>query len=181
MRPFFVRVRVPLFAVCVAAVVTPGLIATAHAVDVPKRKPGLWEIKMTQTGAGQMPGPIQTCIDEKTDNLMQQQGQQMSKEMCPKNVVRREGNRYVIESECKVGDTRTVTKGVFTGDFNSNYRGDLHTTYDPPMMGMKETKTTIEAKWTGPCKAGQKPGDVIMPGMPSGMPKINLQDFMKGK
>ena len=31
-----------------------------------------------------------------------------------------------------------------------------------------------EARWLGPCKAGQKPGDVIMPGMQ----KFNMQEMM---
>ena len=35
---------------------------------------------------------------------------------------------------------------------------------------------TIEAKWTGPCKSDQKPGDVIMP---NGM-KMNVGDLQKG-
>ncbi len=46
------------------------------------------------------------------------------------------------------------------------------------MMGMKESKQTLEAKWLGACKAGQKPGDVIMPGMPGGG-KFNMDEMMK--
>jgi len=34
----------------------------------------------------------------------------------------------------------------------------------------------IDAKWLGPCKPGQKPGDISMPGMPEG---INMDDLMK--
>jgi hypothetical protein len=33
---------------------------------------------------------------------------------------------------------------------------------------------TLEGKWTGPCKADQKPGDVIMGGR-----KINVRDMQK--
>ncbi len=40
---------------------------------------------------------------------------------------------------------------------------------------MKEARSTLEAKWLGACKAGQKPGDVIMPG--GG--KLNTDDMMK--
>ena len=36
---------------------------------------------------------------------------------------------------------------------------------------------TIEAKWLGACKAGQKPGDIMMPG---GM-KMNITDMEKLK
>jgi len=36
---------------------------------------------------------------------------------------------------------------------------------------------TIEAKWLGACKAGQKPGDIVMPG---GF-KFNIKDAEKLK
>jgi hypothetical protein len=36
------------------------------------------------------------------------------------------------------------------------------------------TRMTIEAKWTGACKADQKPGDMIMAGR-----KINIRDLQK--
>jgi hypothetical protein len=42
---------------------------------------------------------------------------------------------------------------------------------------MRESSSTIEAKWLGACLAGQKPGDIVMPGMPAGMP--NMQELMK--
>jgi hypothetical protein len=40
---------------------------------------------------------------------------------------------------------------------------------------MKSSKQSMEAKWLGPCKPGQKPGDVIMPGMGS----MNINEMMK--
>ena len=40
---------------------------------------------------------------------------------------------------------------------------------------MKESASTMEAKWLGACKPGQKPGDISMPGMPD----INMNDMMK--
>jgi hypothetical protein len=43
------------------------------------------------------------------------------------------------------------------------------------MAGMKESSSVIEAKWLGPCNAGQKPGDVTIPGMPN----INIEEMRK--
>ena len=62
--------------------------------DMPKRKPGLWEIKMT-TDAARGGGPMvsQHCIDAKTDDLMQQRAQGMGKQECSKNTVRKEGGK----------------------------------------------------------------------------------------
>lgn len=155
------------------------VFALPSQADLPKRKPGLWEIKMTSDSSrGHGPMVSQQCIDATTDDLMQQRAQGMGKVECSKNTVRKEGGKTIAESVCRSGGTTTTTKAVFSGDFSSNYRGDIHATYSPPMMGMKEARSTIEAKWLGACKAGQKPGDVIMPGMPGGG-KFNMDDMMK--
>ncbi len=187
MNTKFLRVYLSI----IAAGLLAGASTAALAVDAPKRKPGLWEISMTMVESGgkttPLPGPSQHCIDAKTDDMMQQQSREMSKDKCSAVSHRRESaNRFSFEGTCKTGDTTTVSKGVFTGDFSSNYRGEITSTFDPPMMGMKESKMTLAAKWTGPCKPGMKPGDVIMPnmpGMPAGMqmPKINMQDLMKNR
>lgn len=148
-------------------------LATA-AGEVPHRKPGLWEVKMQVPG---MPQPMasQQCIDEKTDDLMERQGQAHAKQQCSKNSVRKEGDKVIVESVCKFNGTTATTTAVFSGDFSRSYRGEINTTYSPPMQGMKSSKQTMEAKWLGACKPGQKPGDVIMPGMGS----MNIQDMMK--
>jgi hypothetical protein len=36
------------------------------------------------------------------------------------------------------------------------------------MQGMAESKMNFQARHTGPCAPGQKPGDVTMQGMPGG-------------
>lgn len=145
-----------------------------YAADMPSRKPGLWEVKMHASG---MPQPMssQQCIDAKTDNLMQQRGMDQARQQCSKNTVRHEANRVIVESVCKFGQTTAITKAVFSGDFKSNYRGEINTTYTPPMHGVAASKQTLEAKWLGACKPGQKPGDVIMQGMGS----ININELMK--
>ena len=155
--------------------ITPALADVSK--DMPKRKPGLWEIKMTSSGGPGGPAVSQHCIDAKTDDLLQQRAQGMGKQECSKNSVRRESGKVIAESVCKFGETTATTRAVFSGDFSSNYRGDIHSTYSPPMMGMKEAKQTLEAKWLGACKAGQKPDDVIMPGMPGG--GFNMDEMMK--
>lgn len=153
-----------------------ALSATAFAApkDMPSRKPGLWETKMQVPG---MPQPMlsQQCIDEKTDDLMQQRGQAQAKQQCSKNTMRKDGDKVIVESVCKFDGTTATTTAIFSGDFTRSYRGEINTTYAPPMHGMKSSKQTLEAKWLGACKPGQKPGDVIMPGMGS----MNINEMMK--
>jgi len=150
-----------------------ALSASAFSADMPKRKSGLWEIKMTHEGSSGM-GPIQQCIDQNTDNLMQQKAKD-NKQDCSVMDVKTSGNKVVVHSVCKIEGATATTDGVFEGAFDSAYKGTMKTQLNPPMHGMSQSNMTLDARWLGACKAGQKPGDVIMPNM-GGM---NINDMMK--
>jgi hypothetical protein len=160
------------------------LPAAALAADeAPKRKPGLWEIETQTQGMPSPVGPIQICVGENSDDLLQQSAGDMNK-ACEKSEMKRDGDKITVKSVCKFGQTTATTEGVYTGNFDLAYRADLHTTYDPPMRGMKESGTTLTAKWTGPCKAGQKPGDIVIQSLGSkggaaGPKTLNMEDMMK--
>ena len=144
---------------CAASLIAlVGIASTTAASDMPKRKPGLWEISVSAQGMPSM-GPMQQCIDRNTDNLMQQEAE--------RNVmdVRQSGGKVTIHTVCKIEGTTATTDGVFEGSFETAYKGSLKTRFDPPMHGMSESNVTQEARWVGPCKPGQKPGDVVMPNM----------------
>jgi hypothetical protein len=72
--------------------------------------------------------------------------------------------------------TTVTTRSVITGRFDSAYKADIKSTYEPPMHGMRESSSLVDVKWLGPCKPGQKPGDISMPGMPEG---LNIEEMMK--
>lgn len=140
-----------------------GVLATgAAAGDMPKRKAGLWELHTQMEG---MPGgpPIQMCVDPASDNLMQQRAQE--KPDCSTTDVKTSAGRTTIHAVCRMQGSTVTMDGVYTGNFQSGYKGDMKMRYNPPIQGMSETHMTQEAKWLGPCKPGQKPGDVIVPGM----------------
>ena len=80
--------------------------------------------------------------------------------------VSRGAGKVTIHSLCKLEGTTATTDAVISGDFDSSYRNDMQIRYNPPQHGMSEMKMTQEARWIGPCKPGQKPGDIMMPGMP---------------
>jgi hypothetical protein len=183
------NISASLFVAATLLVQTVGTTAV-YAVEMPKRKSGLWEMKMTSTHGQGGTFAMQQCIDETTDELMRQQGdsasmmmpkrgKSSSKEKCSTQNMRREGNTFVMDSVCQHGKTTATTHAVATGTFDSSYRMESKTTFDPPMSGIRDSTTIVEAKWLGPCKEGQRPGDVIMPGMPGGMPNINIQEMMK--
>jgi len=150
-----------------------SLAGGALAADAPKRKSGLWEIKSQMEGMPSM-GAIQQCIDQNTDDVMQQRAKK-EKPDCSVMDVKPQGNKVTTHSVCKFEGTTATTDAVFIGAFDSAYKGDMRTRYNPPMHGMSESKMTMEARWLGPCKPGQKPGDVIMPNMKG----MNMNEMMK--
>ena len=150
-------------AISLLGMVIASIAGTALASDLPKRKPGLWEISMNVEGAPNM-GPMQQCIDRNTDNLMQQQAKQ-GKSECSVTDVKPSGSKVTIHTVCKLEGTTVTTDGVFEGSFETSYRGTMKSRFNPPMHGMSESNMTLEARWVGPCKPGQKPGDVVMPNM----------------
>jgi hypothetical protein len=141
-----------------------------QAFDFPKRKSGLWEIETLSAARTGAAPKAQMCIDQKSDNALNEMGSGMTKKMCSKSNIRRDGNVIVSDSVCKYGESTITTHSVVTGRFDSAYKVETRSTYDPPMNGMKEGAAVIQARWTGPCKPDQKPGDMILP---NGM-KINM-------
>jgi Protein of unknown function (DUF3617) len=152
-----------------------ALVGDGFALDLPKRKSGLWDIKISRAGSGRPVQAIQMCIDQRTDNMAQQMGESVAREACSKQQIRREGNKIVGESVCKIGETTATSHTVFSGEFDRAYHGEIRTKFSPPLMGKDENLTLIDAKWTGPCTADQKPGDMIMP---NGM-KINIHEMQQ--
>ena len=152
------------------------LAGAAVAVDYPPRKPGLWEMQVGEVGDKTPPQVMQQCIDAATDAAMRDMGQGMGKEMCSRQDMRNDGPRIVVDSVCKMGPNTITTHSVMTGDFGSSYKMEMNSRYSPPLAGRTEANTLIESRWVGPCKAGQRPGDMVMG---NGM-KMNVLDMMKG-
>jgi hypothetical protein len=147
---------IPFVAVALLCAASAALAAD----EPPKRKDGLWQLTMSGQKLGDR--TFETCVDRKSDDLMGQKAQAAAKAACSKNEVSRQGNRVTIDAVCTMGKTTSTTHAVFTGDFDSAYRMESTSTYSPPVAGMSEGKVTIDAKWLGPCKPGQKPGDIAM-------------------
>jgi hypothetical protein len=163
-----------------ALLIALSLIAAtpACALDLPARKAGLWEVKMTFEGRNLPPQVMQQCIDASTDKMMSSFGGNLRQDMCSKQDVQKAGNTLVVDSVCQMGGTTINSHGIITGDFNSAYSVKVTSTRSggPAMPGMPAdgaTNMTIDAKHLGACKADQKPGDMIM----ADGRKINIVDM----
>jgi len=170
------KIRLSSLAAFIAA---SAVACPAFALDFPSRKPGLWEIQ-TGDGTGKGPGAghtVQQCIDAASDKALRDMGQGMGKDMCSKQELRSDGGKLVMDSVCKIGNTVATSHAVLSGDFGTSYRMESKSTYNPPLMGRAEGASVMEAKWIGPCKADQKPGDMVMS---NGM-KMNVLDMAKNR
>lgn len=151
------------YSLLLLGIVATSLAGGALAADAPKRKSGLWEMNMQMDGMPSM-GAMQQCIDQNTDNVMQHDAKK-AKPDCSVMEVKPQGNKFTMHSVCKIEKTTATTDAVFTGSFDTAYKGEMKIHYAPAMHGISNQKMNMEAKWLGPCKPGQKPGDVIMPNM----------------
>ena len=161
-----------------ASVVLLTLILTAafaQAQEAPKRKSGLWELKRTSTITHGQTRVYQMCIDQASDNAFHQLAEGMQSERCKAGTPQRDGGKLVIDATCEIGNTEVstaTTHAVVTGSFDSAYKIESKSTFNPPLRGKTESTSVMEAKWTGPCKSDMRAGDVIMP---NGM-KVNPGD-----
>ena len=117
---------------------------------------------------------MKECVDEATDAEMMKMATDTSASMggtCSRNDFKKTPTGFESESECAIAGTRFHSKGSFTGDFASAYNGTVTTTMTPLMLGDPTSKTSITAKYIGPCSADMKPGDVILA---NGM-KVNMK------
>jgi Protein of unknown function (DUF3617) len=164
-----------------AATLAAALALPALAQDLPRRKSGLWEINMDSSNGRSKGGRervMTQCVDQSRDDAFRQMGQQMEREnKCTRANVQRTPDRLSFDSACDFGSMKTTSKTVITGDFNTAYKMEIHSRYDPPLMGLAEGTMIIDAKWAGACKAGQRPGDVTM----AGGVTMNIYDMMDAK
>jgi hypothetical protein len=168
------RIRSVLLGTCLLTML-PAL--EARAAELPLRKPGLWEMKVVRTGSPMPEMTMQHCTDETTDKQMSTTFSPLSKEICSKNNIQQTASGYATDSVCSVAGASMTSHSDITGDFNSAYTVKTTSHADHGPAGLHDMTMAIEAKWLGPCKADQKPGDIVMPG---GF-KLNVKDAEKLK
>jgi len=125
------------------------------------RKPGMWETSMSLSGRQMM--TMGMCTDEETERHYSvanpQPGGRAGSDctgMTPTPVP----GGYHIEGTCTNAGRKTHMVANIKGDFNNAYVMDINSDVD----GKAQPPVHMDAKWTGACPAGRKPGDMVMPG-----------------
>ena len=127
----------------------------AAAEDVPRRKPGLWQI--TTIGAGSGTNTVRACIGE-DDKILTPEG---AGDCSEPSVTSGGSDTTIVDVVCLSGPTKETISGAFTGDFGTRYRAQVKMTFDPPPKGMPpHWGVTVDGKYLGPdCSSAETPGD----------------------
>jgi hypothetical protein len=130
----------------------------AFASDLPIRKAGLWEIDTVVTSGHAV--SMKQCTDAKTDQAMQSHFASLPQRSCSKHDVQKSADKITIDTVCTVAGRTTSSHMVITGSFDSAYTMVMTS----EVKGIPVPRNmTMTAKWLGPCAAGQKPGDMVLP------------------
>ena len=148
----------------------------AHAQDYPKLRAGLWEMARHSDRPND-PGQRTTiCLDPSVQREMYESGLGAMSGMCSKHDFHLKGSRGEADFVCNLGGSTMHSKSVMTIDGDTAYRTEIDTTYDPPFMGQTKTHAVLTARHTGPCRPGQRPGDMTLPNGAT----VNMRDAMGG-
>ncbi len=118
--------------------------------------------------------PTRFCVGEATDtaasHLDRAGGERGS---CSLGQFVRTGDAWVAESVCREGRSTVVSRAVASGDFENAYRIDtIVTQAGASPAPRREHREAVVARWLSPCYAGQRPGDLVVPGMGT----LNMED-----
>jgi hypothetical protein len=159
-----------------ALLVLAGLMlpVAGLAQDFPTLKPGLWELTRQSSRPQDAAQRITICVDATVQRQMYDVGTGAMRGMCSKHEFHIRGSRGVGEFVCNLGQSTVHSKSVMTISGDTAYRTETELTYDPPFMGQSRSHSVLDARYTGACRTGQRPGDMTLPNGRT----INLRDAL---
>jgi hypothetical protein len=134
----------------------------------PQRKAGLWE-QTTRTDRSPTPLVSEACYDAVSDRRMPVLPHKPRRAgACDRFDVSKNGDSYVIDSECGFGGPGGPTftnHAVISGDFTAKYTvtNNINVRNAPDSARNGRHTTTITAVYKGACPADIGPGQVKLP------------------
>ncbi|MFD0985626.1 DUF3617 domain-containing protein [Methyloligella solikamskensis] len=136
-----------------ASAVLAGLllqVSSANATEIPKRKPGHWQLTTVTPGIGKR--VFDVCVTE-DDNIAVPK----NAGKCGEPEVLEAGSETIVNVTCKVKDATQIISTALNGDFDKRYHAVVKMSFDPPMGGQDRFGVTIDGKYIGPdCTEGEE-------------------------
>lgn len=128
--------------IIVASVLAFSAAPLFAATELPKRKPGHWQLTTVAPAAGTT--TVDVCIGP-DDNIA------VPKDSgdCSEPKVTPAGNEVIVDVVCKRPHGKQTMSTAFGGDFNTRYHAVMKMTFDPP-EGFPRVGVTIDGKYIGP-------------------------------
>jgi hypothetical protein len=149
--------------------------------SAPKRRAGLWEMRMSSSD-NDTAMVTRFCTSDEVEAKVSVWGSQMTKDMCSQNsMTRNPDGSWSFSSRCDMGTGGVVSStGTASGDFDKHYQvRSTSTTSGASVPQMNRTSTvTMDSSWMGACPADMKPGDMTLPG---GMGKMNILELSRAR
>ncbi|HEX2448004.1 MAG TPA: DUF3617 family protein [Methyloceanibacter sp.] len=127
-------------ALCLAALGASAVVAAT--AEIPKRKPGYWEITTVAPVSGMT--KIKVCVGATDDLVTPEDGDCTAPKTTPLN----EG--IIVDVTCTGKGGKQTISTTFTGDFQTRYHAILKTTFDPPIGAISHMGVNIDGKYLGP-------------------------------
>jgi hypothetical protein len=154
--------------------------ASAQAGEIPKRKPGLWELHWhsndvtpEQAATVMASDSAKMCIDASTDAKLA-----ASYDPCDTPLFfALYSPQFTKEVVCEapVGDDKAVSNSTVTFTGDAAYRIDVRSRFLSAPKGKGDFSGYREGKWVGACPSDMHPGDLII----GDEPKENVLDKLK--
>jgi hypothetical protein len=120
-----------------------GALQAAEEGQVPKRKPGLWEIVTVAPVSGMTKSKV--CVGE-DDNMVTPE----NAGECTEPAVTLLNEGLIVDVECSSKQGKQTISTSFTGNFETRYHATLKTTFDPPIGGIPHMGAKLDGKYLGP-------------------------------
>lgn len=132
--------RIGIATGCLVALLSSHTVLAADD-EVPKRKPGLWEITTVAPVSGMT--TFKTCVGDDDDIVRPADGDCTEPKLTPLN----EG--VIVDVICTTEQGKQIISSTFSGDFETRYHATLKTTFDPPLGAISRMGVKIDGKYLG--------------------------------
>jgi hypothetical protein len=133
---------------------------SSYADQAVTRQPGLWVIT-EKASHDDVEHRSLVCVDDATQSKLDNINQITQRSRCSKVDKTENDQTVMIESVCKIRNGQVTTRSIITNTDPGTYRIEAQARYTPPYFGEREITRWQEGKWTGPCPADMKPGDIV--------------------
>lgn len=135
----------------ILAAVVLSMAGRAEADDAGVRRAGEWQVTVMGENGKANP-PKNFCYSERSIADIFK-----AMDSCSKHDISKSGDTTTVDGICRKGAEQISLHLTIKSTSDTSYHAEMHTAYAPPIGGTGQVDIVSDAKWLGPCAAGEKP------------------------